>query len=74
MQERVAGNRLGHETSPYLLQHKDNPVHWRAWGDEALAEAKRDAASRSCSRSATRPAIGATSWRMRASRTTRPPR
>ena len=35
-------NRLGEETSPYLLQHKDNPVHWRAWGPEALAEAKRD--------------------------------
>jgi len=34
-------NRLGGETSPYLLQHKDNPVHWWAWGPEALAEAKR---------------------------------
>ena len=34
-------NRLGRETSPYLLQHKDNPVHWWAWGAEALAEAKR---------------------------------
>ncbi len=34
-------NRLGQETSPYLLQHKDNPVHWWAWGPEALAEAKR---------------------------------
>ena len=34
-------NRLEHETSPYLLQHKDNPVHWWAWGPEALAEAKR---------------------------------
>src|SRR5215469_4910453 len=33
-------NRLGDETSPYLLQHKDNPVHWRAWGEEALADAK----------------------------------
>src|SRR6476619_1158877 len=33
-------NRLGRETSPYLLQHKDNPVHWRAWGPDALAEAK----------------------------------
>jgi uncharacterized protein len=36
-----AENRLGRETSPYLLQHKDNPVHWWAWGPEALAEAKR---------------------------------
>ena len=33
-------NRLARETSPYLLQHKDNPVHWWAWGPEALAEAK----------------------------------
>src|ERR1700687_3225302 len=35
------GNRLAEETSPYLLQHKDNPVDWRAWGPEGLAEAKR---------------------------------
>ena len=34
-------NRLARETSPYLLQHKDNPVHWWAWGVEALAEARR---------------------------------
>ena len=40
MQERIEGNRLSQETSPYLLQHKDNPVHWRAWGPAALAEAK----------------------------------
>jgi uncharacterized protein YyaL (SSP411 family) len=33
-------NRLGEETSPYLLQHRDNPVHWQAWGPEALAAAK----------------------------------
>lgn len=33
-------NRLAQETSPYLLQHKDNPVHWQAWGPEALAEAR----------------------------------
>src|SRR5581483_987409 len=33
-------NRLAQETSPYLLQHKDNPVAWWAWGPEALAEAK----------------------------------
>jgi uncharacterized protein YyaL (SSP411 family) len=37
----AAENRLGRETSPYLLQHKDNPVHWWAWGPEALAEARR---------------------------------
>ncbi len=34
-------NRLARETSPYLLQHKDNPVAWWPWGTEALAEAKR---------------------------------
>jgi uncharacterized protein len=33
-------NRLSEATSPYLLQHKDNPVHWWTWGPEALAEAK----------------------------------
>ena len=33
-------NRLAAETSPYLLQHKDNPVHWFAWGDEAFAAAR----------------------------------
>ena len=38
---RPDGNRLGGETSPYLIQHAGNPVHWRPWGAEALAEAKR---------------------------------
>jgi uncharacterized protein len=33
-------NRLAGETSPYLLQHADNPVHWHPWGDEALARAR----------------------------------
>jgi len=32
-------NRLADETSPYLLQHKDNPVDWNPWGEEALARA-----------------------------------
>ena len=32
-------NRLSRESSPYLLQHKDNPVEWFAWGDEAFAKA-----------------------------------
>ena len=36
----MSENQLGAETSPYLLQHQDNPVHWRPWGPEALAEAK----------------------------------
>src|SRR5947207_7952608 len=35
-------NRLGEETSPYLLQHKDNPVHWQAWNAETLAAAKAE--------------------------------
>ncbi|MBS1690891.1 MAG: thioredoxin domain-containing protein [Actinobacteria bacterium] len=34
-----AGNTLGGATSPYLRQHADNPVHWRQWTPEALAEA-----------------------------------
>ncbi|WP_417667836.1 thioredoxin domain-containing protein [Roseibium sp.] len=33
-------NRLAKTTSPYLLQHKDNPVHWYPWGEEALAAAR----------------------------------
>ncbi|GHK00694.1 thioredoxin domain-containing protein [Streptomyces sp. NPDC003753] len=33
-------NRLAHETSPYLLQHADNPVDWWPWSDEAFAEAR----------------------------------
>ena len=37
----MSENRLGKETSPYLLQHQHNPVHWWAWGPDALAEAKR---------------------------------
>ena len=35
-------NRLAEETSPYLLQHADNPVHWHPWGPEALARAKAE--------------------------------
>jgi len=34
-------NRLARETSPYLIQHKDNPVDWWPWGLDALAEAQR---------------------------------
>jgi uncharacterized protein len=33
-------NRLGGESSPYLRQHKDNPVDWEPWGDQALARAR----------------------------------
>ncbi len=35
-------NRLADETSPYLLQHKDNPVDWYPWGEEALARAREE--------------------------------
>ena len=34
-------NRLADSTSPYLLQHKDNPVDWWPWSDEAFAERRR---------------------------------
>jgi hypothetical protein len=33
-------NRLSHETSPYLLQHANNPVDWYPWGDEAIAKSR----------------------------------
>jgi uncharacterized protein len=33
-------NRLAAESSPYLLQHADNPVDWYPWGEEALARAR----------------------------------
>ena len=33
-------NRLAHETSPYLLQHAENPVDWMPWGDDAFARAR----------------------------------
>ena len=35
-------NRLAAETSPYLLQHANNPVDWYPWGDEALARAREE--------------------------------
>jgi uncharacterized protein YyaL (SSP411 family) len=35
-------NRLAQETSPYLLQHKDNPVDWFPWGPEALERAREE--------------------------------
>ena len=33
-------NELSQAASPYLLQHANNPVHWRMWGEAALAEAQ----------------------------------
>jgi uncharacterized protein YyaL (SSP411 family) len=35
-------NRLAQETSPYLLQHRDNPVDWYPWGPEALERAREE--------------------------------
>lgn len=36
----MTGNLLGTQTSPYLLQHQHNPVHWQPWGPAALAQAR----------------------------------
>jgi len=36
----TGGNRLADASSPYLLQHADNPVHWHPWGEEAFREAR----------------------------------
>ena len=35
-------NRLSKETSPYLLQHAENPVNWHPWGDDAFETAARE--------------------------------
>ncbi len=35
-------NELADETSPYLLQHAENPVHWQAWSEKTLARAARE--------------------------------
>ena len=35
-------NRLVEESSPYLRQHRDNPVHWQPWDDRALAQARAE--------------------------------
>ncbi len=37
----TAGNRLANASSPYLRQHRDNPVEWYPWGPEAFADAQR---------------------------------
>lgn len=37
----VIPNRLSKEKSPYLLQHKNNPVDWYPWGEEAFETAKK---------------------------------
>ena len=38
----MSENKLGNESSPYLLQHAKNPVHWNAWNEEALDRAKKE--------------------------------
>jgi len=38
----VSENKLGNESSPYLLQHAKNPVHWHAWDEVALGRAKKE--------------------------------
>ena len=40
-EDRGMADRLRNATSPYLLQHADNPVDWWPWGDEAFEEAAR---------------------------------
>ncbi len=40
MSDSPLTNVLAEAASPYLLQHKDNPVHWQVWGDDALQRAK----------------------------------
>ena len=35
-------NHLASETSPYLLQHVENPVDWYGWNDQALNKAKQE--------------------------------
>ena len=35
-------NRLANESSPYLLQHQNNPVDWYPWGEEAIEKARRE--------------------------------
>ena len=35
-------NRLNNETSPYLLQHAENPVYWYPWGAEAFQKARTE--------------------------------
>ncbi len=40
--EKRVANRLARESSPYLLLHKDNPVDWHPWGEEAFARARAE--------------------------------
>jgi uncharacterized protein YyaL (SSP411 family) len=38
----TSSNRLAAETSPYLLQHANNPVHWQPWDEQALTLARQE--------------------------------
>jgi hypothetical protein len=40
--KKESQNRLALEKSPYLLQHKNNPVDWFPWGEEAFAKARAE--------------------------------
>ncbi|MFQ5508329.1 MAG: thioredoxin domain-containing protein [Leptospirillia bacterium] len=42
MTDALDKNHLSGETSPYLLQHADNPVHWYPWGEEAIEKARAE--------------------------------
>jgi len=42
MRTQIKMNRLGHEESPYLLQHAENPVDWYPWGKEAFEKAEKE--------------------------------
>ena len=42
MSDHTNQNQLGQEKSPYLLQHKDNPVWWHSWGEPAFAKAREE--------------------------------
>lgn len=53
-------NRLAEETSPYLLQHADNPVDWYPWGEEALNRARAE--DKPILLSVTQRVNGATLW------------
>jgi hypothetical protein len=52
-------NRLANATSPYLLQHAENPVDWWEWGPERSPR-RSDVMHQSCCPSGTPPATGAT--------------
>ncbi|WP_455374363.1 thioredoxin domain-containing protein, partial [Limibacillus halophilus] len=41
-EDQRSTNRLAQESSPYLLQHQDNPVDWMPWGEEAFERARRE--------------------------------